>query len=122
MKALQKVDNGLKNFKLPYCDVRDTKTNFVKDLFANTEGDVPQHMQEAFHIAITPQPCNVSISSPPVTEMPKPPEIWPSDTLMKFYKAYLKEYLESDGPLRGLLPQDCHEKVQNMAQHSCQVL
>jgi len=114
--AVQKGADGLENFTLPYCAVSDTKTSFTKDLLANMEGDVPQEMQEAFHVAIAPQPArNMSFSSPLVVEMLEPPKIWCSDTLMKCYKAHpnIKEYLENEDLLKGLLPKDGCETVWN---------
>jgi len=114
--AVQKGADGLENFTLPYRAVSDTKTSFTKDLLANMEGNVPQEMQETFHVAIAPQPaCNMSFSSPLVVETLEPPKIWRSDTLMKCYKAHpnIKEYLENEDLLKGLLPKDGRETVWN---------
>ena len=114
--AVQKGADGLENFTLPYRAVSDTKTSFTKDLLANTEGDVPQEMQEAFHVAVAPQPaCNVSFSSPLVVETLEPPKIRRSDALMKCYKTQpnMKEYLENEDLLKGLLPKDGRETVWN---------
>ena len=114
--AAQKGADGLENFTLPYRAISDTKTSFTKDLLANTEGDVPQEMQEAFHVAIALQPAhNMSFSSPLVVEMLELPKIWRSDTLMKCYKVHpnIKEYLENEDLLKGLLPKDGRETVWN---------
>src|SRR5258708_35277721 len=114
--AVQKGANGLENFTLPYCAISDTKTSFTKDLLANTEGDIPQEMQEAFQVAVAPQPAhNMSFSSPLVVEMLELPKIRHSDTLMNGYKVHpnIKEYLENEDLLKGLLPKDSHETVWN---------